>query len=93
MLHQKASCWKSTAVKSRSIAQKLVTITQPFGCCTRFSKLAGLSTLIYQTVHQGALAFLIVVSSGYTLCANHSEKLATTSSEKPKSSAFTRWKP
>ena len=28
-----------------------------------FSKLAGLSTCIYQTVHRGALAFLVVVSS------------------------------
>jgi prolipoprotein diacylglyceryltransferase len=28
-----------------------------------FSKLAGLPTQIYQTVHNGALAFLIVVSS------------------------------
>ena len=27
------------------------------------SKLAGLSTCIYQTVHRGALAFLVVVSS------------------------------
>jgi hypothetical protein len=28
-----------------------------------FSKLAGLPTRIYQTVHDGALAFLVVVSS------------------------------
>jgi hypothetical protein len=28
------------------------------------SKLAGLPTRIYQTVHDGALAFLVVVSSG-----------------------------
>ena len=28
-----------------------------------FSKLAGLSTRIYQTVHDGALAFLVVISS------------------------------
>jgi hypothetical protein len=27
-----------------------------------FSKLAGLSTRIYQTVHEGALAFLVVVA-------------------------------
>jgi hypothetical protein len=27
-----------------------------------FNKLAGLSTKIYQTVHEGALAFLVVVS-------------------------------
>jgi hypothetical protein len=29
-----------------------------------FSKLAGLPTLIYQTVYEGALAFLVVVSNG-----------------------------
>ena len=29
----------------------------------KFSQLAGLSTRIYQTVHEGALAFLVVVSS------------------------------
>jgi hypothetical protein len=28
-----------------------------------FSKLAGLPTRIYQTVHEGALAFLVVISS------------------------------
>jgi hypothetical protein len=27
-----------------------------------FSKLAGLSTRVYQTVHEGALAFLVVIS-------------------------------
>jgi hypothetical protein len=34
------------------------TIRLPF----RFSKLAGLRTRIYQTVHDGALAFLVVIS-------------------------------
>ena len=29
------------------------------------TKLTGLSTKIYQTVHEGALAFLVVVSSSY----------------------------
>ncbi len=29
-----------------------------------FSKLAGLPTRIYQTIHDGALAFLVVVSEG-----------------------------
>jgi hypothetical protein len=29
-----------------------------------FSKLVGLSTRIYQTVHEGALAFLVVISKG-----------------------------
>jgi hypothetical protein len=32
-----------------------------------FSALIGLSTHIYQTVHQGALAFLVVISSASTL--------------------------
>jgi hypothetical protein len=36
------------------------TIRLPFA----FSRLIGLSTRIYQTVHDGALAFLVVVSSG-----------------------------
>jgi len=31
-----------------------------------FSKLAGLRTKIYQIVHEGALAFLVVVSMGVT---------------------------
>jgi hypothetical protein len=43
-----------------------------------FSKLAGLSTRIYQTVHDGALAFLVVIAP--------KEKAAEIS----KSSAFTR---
>lgn len=29
-----------------------------------FSKLAGLSTYIYETVHDGALAFLVIISKG-----------------------------
>ena len=33
----------------------------------KLSKLAGLSTRIYQTVHDGALAFLAVVSSAGTI--------------------------
>jgi hypothetical protein len=43
-----------------------------------FSKLAGLPTRIYQTVHEGALAFLVVVSS------------TENAAESPKASAFTR---
>ena len=43
-----------------------------------FSKLAGLPTRIHQTVHDGALAFLVVISP--------SEKAANT----PESSVFTR---
>ncbi len=38
------------------------TIRLPFA----FSRLIGLSTRIYQTVHEGALAFLVVVSLGST---------------------------
>lgn len=55
-----------------------------------FSKLAGLRTRIYQTVHDGPLAFLVVVSPGCKLAANRSEKSAKTSGEKPESSVFTR---
>ena len=40
-----------------------------------FSKLADLSTRIYQTVHEGALAFLVVVSSAY----NDEERSANSS--------------
>jgi hypothetical protein len=43
-----------------------------------FSKLAGLPTRIYQTVHEGALAFLVVISS------------TENAAESPKASAFTR---
>jgi len=42
-----------------------------------FSKLAGLPTKIYQTVHEGALAFLVVISP------------TAKASESPKSSALT----
>jgi hypothetical protein len=41
-----------------------------------FSKLAGLQTCIYQTVHEGALAFLVVVSS-----SNKSEEESEKKSE------------
>jgi hypothetical protein len=55
-----------------------------------FSTLAGLQTRIYQTVHDGALAFLVFVSPGCKLAANRAEKSAKTSGEKPESSVFTR---
>jgi len=42
------------------------------------STLAGLPTHIYQTVHQGALAFLVVVSS-----SNKSEEESQNKSENP----------
>ena len=44
-----------------------------------FSKLAGLPTRIYQTVHDGALAFLVVVSS-----SNKSEEESQKKSENAK---------
>jgi hypothetical protein len=44
----------------------------------RFSKLAGLPTRIYQTVHDGALAFLVVISATENV------------TESAKSSVFTR---
>jgi hypothetical protein len=43
-----------------------------------FNKLAGLSTKIYQTIYEGALAFLVIVSP------------KENSSKTPKSSVFTR---
>jgi len=51
-----------------------------------FSALAGLSTRIYQTVHNGALAFLVVVSSTSKSSPGKHEK-ASLSAE---SSVFTR---
>jgi len=55
-----------------------------------FSKIAGLPTRIYQTVHNGALAFLVVLSPDCTPAANRSEKIVKTSSGKPESSVFTQ---
>jgi len=52
----------------------------------QFSVLAGLPTCIYQTVHQGALAFLVVIAptsaSDYTIeeCENDVECSKTPSS-------------
>jgi hypothetical protein len=40
----------------------------------KFSQLAGLSTRIYQTVHEGALAFLVVVSSSDTASESSPDK-------------------
>jgi hypothetical protein len=54
----------------------------------RFSGLAGLSTRIYQTVHHGALAFLVVVSPTDTL--NNAADGCENDSACTKSSAFTR---
>jgi len=52
----------SIVAKSLSITQKQVTITQQFAWPHRFSVLAGLPIKIYQTIHDGALAFLVVIS-------------------------------
>jgi hypothetical protein len=52
----------------------------------KFSKLAGLRTHIYQTVHNGALAFLVVVSSSHKKreeSARESENVATSSKPSP----------
>jgi hypothetical protein len=52
-----------------------------------FSELAGLSTRIYQTVHDGALAFLVVIASATTdKRANRSENVVLSA----KTSVFTR---
>lgn len=54
-----------------------------------FSALAGLPTRIYQIVHNGALAFLVVVSTARTATENGSEQTEKFSSC-AKSSVFTR---
>jgi len=51
-----------------------------------FSKLAGLSTRIFQTVHNGALAFLVVVSSTSKSSLDRHENACSSA----KSSVFTR---
>jgi hypothetical protein len=48
-----------------------------------FSKLAGLPTRIYQTVHDGALAFLVVVSSAATQKGANRSKKAAPSAKSP----------
>jgi hypothetical protein len=48
-----------------------------------FSGLAGLSTRIYQTVHKGALAFLVVVSSSCKSEASEREVENFATSSKP----------
>jgi len=52
----------------------------------KFSMLAGLSTRIYQTVHAGALAFLVVVSSTSKSSPDKYENAPSSA----KSSVFTR---
>jgi len=54
----------------------------------KFSKLAGLSTHIYQTVHEGALAFLVVISTG-AIPKNNAERPENAEID-DKSCVFTR---
>ncbi len=54
-----------------------------------FSKLAGLPTRIYQTVHEGALAFLVVISSTSGASKNSPDKCENFSSSS-ETSVFTR---
>jgi hypothetical protein len=63
------------------------TIRLPF----TFAKLAGLSTHVYQTVHDGALAFLVVVSSA-NVSRNNSER-SKNNAASAKASVFTRRRP
>jgi hypothetical protein len=58
------------------------TIRLPFA----FSRLIGLSTRIYQTVHDGALAFLVVVSSTSKSNVGRHENACSSA----KASVFTR---
>jgi hypothetical protein len=51
-----------------------------------FSKLVGLPTRIYQTVHDGALAFLVVVSKG--VATEHGAELSENAKINAKSSAL-----
>ncbi|MGZ4905036.1 MAG: hypothetical protein ACXV5F_08435 [Halobacteriota archaeon] len=53
------------------------------------SKLAGLPTRIYQTIHEGMLAFLIVVTPTSTASKNDTEKLENVVKD-ANTSAFTR---
>ncbi len=50
-----------------------------------FTGLIGLSTRVYQTIHEGALAFLVVVSSSHKSeeSAKESENVATSSKPSP----------
>ncbi len=60
------------------------TIHLPFA----FSGLIGLSTHIYQTVHEGALAFLVVIASAATAGESSPDKHENTCSS-AKSPVFT----
>jgi hypothetical protein len=55
-----------------------------------FSALVGLRTRIYQTVHDGALAFLVVVSSSLKSEEERSAKKSENAKLSVKSVAFTR---
>jgi hypothetical protein len=51
--------------------------------------LAGLPTQIYQTVHKGALAFLVVISKG---AATENSADLSENAQINKTSVFTRWR-
>lgn len=53
------------------------------------SKLAGLPTQIYRTLHKGALAFLVVIASSYPATKDEVEK-STNVVNDPASSVFTQ---
>ncbi len=54
-----------------------------------FAKLAGLSTRIYQTLYDGALAFLVVVSPACNAAEKNAAK-SENAAKKTKSPVFTR---
>jgi hypothetical protein len=75
-----------TAARSRSIAQKQVIAIRQFDYHIRFQSLQDLSTHIYQTLKDGTLAFLVVVSSadeGEAKSAKKSKNFATSSKPSP----------
>jgi len=79
---QTASYWKSITAKSHSITQKTGYDYPTVWLPHTFTKLAGLSTRIYQTIHDGALAFLVVVSQSGAPDNNELKENAAESSEK-----------
>jgi hypothetical protein len=85
---QTTSCWKSTAAKSQSTAAKTDYSYPTIRLPHTFSTLVGLQTRIYQTVHDGALAFLVVVSSA-NVARNTSER-SKNNGASAKASVFTR---
>jgi hypothetical protein len=72
LIRQNLRCWKFIAAKSLHHAKTgydYPTIRLPH----TFSKLAGLPKKIYQTIHDGALAFLVVISPTNSISENAAE--------------------